>query len=149
MIIYDLKCSTGHEFEGWFANPEDYQRQRDEHMLACPMCGDEAVKKMPTASKINTSPAKMPASELMDVTETMQQPDVAREFLGKLHEYVDQNYDDVGAHFPEEARKIHYGETKGRNIRGLATADEVQQLHEEGVSAITLLPRSPDKKKLN
>jgi hypothetical protein len=148
MIIYDLKCSIGHEFEGWFANPEDYQRQRDEHMLACPMCGDEAVKKIPTASKISTSPAKIPAGELMDATETIQ-PDVAREFLGKLHEYVDQHYDDVGAHFPEEARKIHYGEIKGRNIRGLATADEVQQLREEGVTAIALPLKPLDKKKLN
>ncbi|HEX19533.1 MAG TPA: DUF1178 family protein [Acidiferrobacteraceae bacterium] len=148
MIIYDLKCSIGHKFEGWFSNPEDYQHQLDEHMLVCPMCGDEAVKKLPTASKISSSPAKIPSSELMDIKEAIQ-PDVAREFLGKLHEYVDQNYDDVGARFSEEARKIHYGEAEGRNIRGLATADEVQQLHEEGVTATTLPPKPIDKKKLN
>ena len=39
----------------------------------------------------------------------------------------------MGEKFPEEARKIHYGEADERGIYGEASVEEAQELIEEGV----------------
>jgi hypothetical protein len=61
--------------------------------------------------------------------------------------YIRKHTEDVGAAFPEEARKIHYGETAVRNIRGQASAQDVAALSDEGidVTPIPNLPPLPDK----
>ena len=51
--------------------------------------------------------------------------------------------EDVGARFPEEARKIHYREVEQRAIRGTASMDEARALVEEGVE-IMAMPRLPE-----
>ena len=143
MIIYDLICEHGHRFEGWFKAADDFARQERDHMLSCPVCGAQNVSKLPTASRINTRSQhdQRPLSRLAtEAGETL---------LEKFHRYVDDNYDDVGSRFPEEARKIHYGETEARNIHGTASLDEINSLHEEGISATPLPVRPAQKEKLN
>ena len=53
--------------------------------------------------------------------------------MAKLREQVEKNCDYVGEKFPEEARKIHYGETEKRNIYGEASQEEAEALVEEGI----------------
>ena len=53
-------------------------------------------------------------------------------------QHIMANTDDVGPRFAEEARRMHYGETDERPIRGQATADEAQALHEEGIEVVSL-----------
>ena len=69
--------------------------------------------------------------------------------MAKIHQYIDDNYDNVGSQFPEEARRIHYGETEARNIHGTASLDEIRSLHEEGISATPVPVRPVQKEKLN
>jgi len=45
--------------------------------------------------------------------------------------------------FPDEARKMHYGEIEHRPIYGEASSDEARALIEEGVE-VTPLPVLPD-----
>jgi hypothetical protein len=53
------------------------------------------------------------------------------------------NTEDVGAQFADEARKMHYGETKERGIRGQATREEAASLLEEGIEVMNLpMPES-------
>lgn len=143
MIIYDLKCNTGHQFEGWFGNPDDFKQQAAKQLIACPVCDSIEVEKLPTASHVNTLP-------VADKTLEPNQGDlVNREQLKSLHKYIEENFDNVGTEFAEEARRIHYGETEARNIHGEATQQEAQELSEEGIDAFPIPAIQIDKDKLN
>ncbi len=148
MIIYDLRCQEGHQFEGWFKQQNNYIEQKTAGLLVCPICGSSNVHKLPTASRIRTGmPAKGPSR-----SQEKTSPKLATDkesFLQKFHEYIANNFDDVGQAFPEEARKIHYGETEKRNIRGTATSSEVEELQQEGVGITPLPPDPAEKNKLN
>ena len=148
MIKYSLKCVRGHGFEGWFRSSADFDVQAEDKLLSCPACGSADVKKAIMAPAVSTSKAVgRAASEksLRDMRAAMN------EAAGKARAYVEKNFDYVGGKFPEEARRIHYGEKEARAIYGEATGEEAKELVDEGVS-IAPLPGSstePAKKKLN
>lgn len=143
MVVYDLICEAGHGFEGWFDKPGDVAEQQSRGLLNCPVCGSHAVNKKPTASHVVTRSAVPSRPD-----DQIHEQEVGQ-ILKKLHEFVDSNFDDVGSNFAEEARKMHYGETEARDIRGTATAEEARDLKEEGIAATPLPPRPLDKSKLN
>ncbi len=145
MIVYNLSCEAGHKFEGWFQRADDYARQKAEGSLSCPVCGSSRVEKRPTASHINTRSSLSDRQSAMAATP----PKAAAAAIQKLYRYIDQHYTDVGAAFPEEARKMHYRECEEHNIRGTATPDEVGALYEEGIEVFSLPPKPVDKEKLN
>lgn len=139
MIIYDLVCTDGHRFEGWFSQPGDFRTQQDQGLLNCPQCGSREISKLPTASRIRTQ-RRQKAREEETETATV---------LEKLQSTIDERFEDVGDRFPEEARRIHYGETEPRDIRGTATADEARELLDEGVAVVAVPDHVSSKKKLN
>ncbi len=136
MIIYDLVCAQGHSFEGWFDGADDYEKQHRKGILTCPVCGLVEVHKVPSASHLSL---KHPAATT----------DEQGRMLKRMHEYVERNYENVGAKFVEEARKMHYGEREQRNICGAATWSEFKELREEGIEALPLPARPVAKGKLN
>ncbi len=142
MIVYDLRCARDHKFEGWFKTAEDFQAQNTGGLLCCPACGTSEVVKLPTASRINRHPSSQGTSG--DQRHAAEQA-----LLAKIHGHVDTNYIDVGNQFPEQARRIHYGEVEPAAIRGTATMAEAKELYDEGVNVITLPPAPVDKEKLN
>ena len=139
MIRYELTCDKAHEFEGWFSSSADFDRQVESGFLTCPSCGSAKVSKLLMAPAVSTARKKEARQTLaMDVAQ--------KEAIRKVREAVaaiKANADDVGARFPEEARKIHYGEADARGIIGQATPDEAQALIEEGIE-IAVLPNLPD-----
>lgn len=147
MIVYDLHCVGGHEFEGWFSDAEDYEEQQAQGILSCPVCNSADVQKVPTASHIQTQlPTPSTANLSAEAAEKHLSPVTLRE---KLQRYLTENFTDVGTAFPEEARKIHYGEAEARNIRGTASNEEFNGLREEGVEVHRLPAALLDKEKLN
>jgi hypothetical protein len=136
MIKYQLRCETRHEFEAWFRNSADFDTQAAGGLLECPHCGSAAVEKAIMAPSISTS-AGSRGERLSDMRQTMA------EAVRRARDYVEKHFDHVGDRFPEEARKIHYGETDPRPIYGEATPKEAKELVEEGVS-IAPLPALPD-----
>lgn len=139
MVIYDLVCEHQHRFEGWFRNQEDYTSQQDRKLLSCPHCESRSVQRVPSATWVSNA-EQAPAPET---------PTDPRTVLRQLHQYVEQHFADVGRDFCAEARRIHDGETRQRNIRGRATAEEIERLRESGITVIPLPPKPVDKKKLN
>ena len=124
MIAYDLQCSGGHIFEGWFEDSHVFEEQLKDALVACPVCGSNDVLKIPSAFAIKSA---QPPSETPPSREAVEK-------LGRrLAEFVDKNFEDVGCDFAREALKIHYGAGEPRNIRGISTADEEKTLREEGV----------------
>ncbi len=123
MIVFDLICGDGHRFETWFRDGDAYEAQAAAGEIVCPACGDTAVAKAPMAPNLARGAAPR---------ETGGPAQVMRS-LRALREHVEKSFDNVGERFPEEARKIHYGEVEKRNIYGQASADEASELREEGV----------------
>ena len=139
MIRYSLRCDNAHEFEGWFSESADFDRQVASGFLTCPVCNSGAISKLLMAPSVSTARKK-------EELQTLAMDTARKEALIKLKEAVDAikaNAEDVGTKFPEEARKIHYGEADARGIIGKATPDEAQALVDEGIE-IAAIPVLPD-----
>ncbi len=136
MIRYSLLCDSAHKFEGWFRSSADFDRQAEEGLLECPVCGSEEVRKAIMAPAVARSSAA-PLSEILPERRAAMAAAVAR-----ARDYVEKNFENVGNRFPEEARRIHYGEAEERGVYGRAKPKEVRELVEEGI-AIAPLPAAP------
>ena len=143
MKVLNLQCSHGHAFEGWFASHDDYASQRERGLVSCPVCNDAEVTKMPSAPRLNLghdAPAAAPvpaeAAAVQDVAQMT--PQHLQAAWMKMVRHVMAHTEDVGAQFAEEARKIHYGETENRNIRGQASREETEALLDEGIDILPL-----------
>jgi hypothetical protein len=137
VIKYRLQCTHGHEFEGWFASSASYDAQVAAGQLTCPECNSREVGKSimaPNVAVRTRSDAAVPDDEA---------PARYRNLVREVARVLTAASEDVGARFPEEARKIHYREVQQRAIRGTASLDEARELVEEGVE-IMALPRMPE-----
>jgi len=134
MILYDLRCKDGHEFEAWFRDSATYDKQRKAGAVLCPVCGGKKVEKAMMAPALakggrGEAPAPVaaePSPEAVKMAEAMR-------VLRQLRQQVESNCDYVGPRFAEEARKIHYREADPRGIYGEATKEESEALKEEGI----------------
>jgi hypothetical protein len=160
VINYSLACDQGHSFESWFQNSAAYDKQAKRGLVACPLCGSVKVEKAIMAPRLarrdkSTSiavreeaapaPAEAATPDTSAVAMMSPQEHEFRKKLKELREHLTANADNVGKKFPEEARKMHYGETKHRSIYGEASAEDAKELHEEGI-AFHPLPVLPDER---
>lgn len=142
MKVLDLRCGEQHVFEGWFASEDDFVAQNERAEVACPLCGDTAVIRLPSAPRINVGrhpepaqtptspPSAPPSAESMAMT-------LQSQWLRAVG-HVMSTTEDVGERFPEEARKIHYGEVEERGIRGRASQEDAQALRDEGIEVMAI-----------
>ena len=152
MIRYALRCERGHDFESWFQSSSAYDSQRKRGLVTCPACDSAKVEKAIMApqisrkakSKTAEAPVAAPAAETTPTQLVMSPQERALVTkLRELRDHVVKNADNVGKKFPEEARKMHYGESESRAIYGEATSEEAKSLVEEGVE-VAPLPILPD-----
>jgi hypothetical protein len=165
MIRYTLNCEHGHAFESWFQNSAAYDKQAKRALVTCPVCGSAKVEKAIMAPRLSRAEAAepgeappippsippalpapvvpSPAPGKTPVAIMSPQERELRKKLKELREHVTKNADYVGHRFPEQARKIHYGEIEHRSIYGEASPDEAKALHEEGIE-FHPLPILPD-----
>lgn len=142
MIKYGLICDHHHEFEGWFSESADFERQKESGFLVCPVCSSAEISKVLMAPAVSTARGKA----ARDAQHALAIGEAQKQALAQLKEAVATiraNSEDVGERFPEEARKIHYGETDQRGIIGQASATDVKALIDEGIQ-IAPLPMLPD-----
>jgi hypothetical protein len=138
MIRFALTCNKGHGFEAWFGSGSDYDVQVEAGAVVCPACGSVEVSKAPMAPSVRRAkaePAEMPARS------GRRQ---AYALLKDLRAHLKANAEHVGSAFPEEARKMHYGEAEARSIYGEASRQEAEALREEGIPAFPLPPLPED-----
>ncbi|WP_423193078.1 DUF1178 family protein [Cupriavidus sp. H18C2] len=144
MKVLDLRCAQDHRFEGWFASAEDAQSQMSRNLVQCPVCGDHAVSRLPSAPRLNLSgatarPAPMQARAEPGNAEAQQLMQALQARYLKAVRQVLAQTEDVGERFVEEARRMHYEEAPERGIRGSATPEDVQALAEEGIDTFPLI----------
>lgn len=140
MIVYQLHCSNGHEFEAWFRDSKTYDHQAKHGDVDCPHCGDTSVSKSIMAPNISPSRSKTKAPTGQGEAE-VRAHEVAEQILEAvtvIRNHVEENCENVGSEFAEEARRIHYGEAEQRGIVGTATEEEASELDEEGVEFFRL-----------
>lgn len=159
MLVLNLACAAGHRFEGWFGSSADYETQQQGKLLTCPVCGHDQVQRLPSAPRLNVSHlresrpvaeadgAALPAT---GVAPTNPAPASTERLHQQLQALAQQavaqvlaQTEDVGQRFAEEARRIHYGETQARGIRGQTSLKEAHALQEEGIElhALPLLDK--------
>jgi hypothetical protein len=155
MIRYNLRCAKGHAFESWFQSSSAYETQEKRKLVSCPVCGSTRVERAIMAPQIVSGkgrqatapePAAAPAPETPAPTPTpllMAQERELRAKLKELRDHIVKNADNVGERFPNEARKMHYGDIEHRPIYGEASPGEAKALIEEGVEVMPL-PALPD-----
>lgn len=146
MKVLNLRCSNGHGFEGWFASDDEFMEQNGDGLLQCPLCADSVITRMPSAPRLNLSGAREPEQAAVVVTPGADVPAADLQALWmKAVRHVLANTEDVGERFAEEARRIHYGESAQRGIRGQVDAQQRDELIEEGIEIIALpIPRALD-----
>lgn len=160
MKVLNLQCHHGHGFEGWFASIDDFLAQNGAQQIACPLCSDTVIKRLPSAPRLNLG-AKAQASASAELNQPNgvrestttapvphhppmpadMPPAVAASLQARWLQavrHVMANTDDVGSQFAEEARRIHYGEAQARGIRGQATREERDALLDEGIDVASI-----------
>jgi hypothetical protein len=134
MKVLNLRCANGHGFEGWFSSDDEFMAQNGDGLIECPLCADRIISRMPSAPRLNLSgqrePDAAPPGKKPPLPLQAQWIEAVRELL--------ENTDDVGERFPEEARRIHYGEVEARGIRGQASEAERRALLDEGIEIMAL-----------
>lgn len=147
MIRYALGCEAGHTFESWFNNSAAFDRQAARGLIACPLCGSTKVEKaiMAPALSGGRDPAPVAEPEKTPVAIVSKEEVEVRKKLKELRDHIVKNADYVGEKFPEEARRMHYGEIEHRSIYGEASPDAARSLADEGIE-FHPLPRLPDER---
>jgi hypothetical protein len=150
MIRYTLSCDRGHSFDSWFQNSAAYDKQAKRGLVTCPSCGSTKVEKALMTPQVAAGRKRArktaPPAAASDPSPVAMMSPKEQEFRTKLKELRDHltdNADNVGAKFPDEARKMHYGEIEHRSIYGEASPDQAKELAEEGIE-FHPLPVLPD-----
>ena len=148
MKVFDLGCTQGHVFEGWFASEADFAQQRERGLITCPLCGDASIDKRLSAPRLNLKGGLPPSdsasgspSDTQVASAGPDAPEIAALQAAYMHmvRHVVANTEDVGQRFVSEARAMHAGDLPQRPIRGQASAEEAQALVEEGVELARLV----------
>src|ERR1700712_5175587 len=153
MIRYNLRCEKGHSFESWFQSSTAYESQEKRKLVSCPACGSVKVERAIMAPQIvskkrgdSAAPSPAAPTDVAAPASTplmMAQERELRAKLKELRDHIVKNADNVGERFPNEARKMHYGDIEHRPIYGEASPDEARSLIDEGVE-VSPLPVLPD-----
>ena len=139
MIAFDLECSMGHSFEGWFHNTESFEEQKAKKLVSCPYCNDTKVKRI-------LSPVALKTASRKDDDKEVKPIDYQR-LAKEIVDYINKNFEDVGSDFAKEALKMHYAVTEKRNIKGSATEEEEKILEDEGIEFLKVpSPKADDEK---
>lgn len=144
--VFDLQCEHGHVFEGWFRSDENYEEQKAQGVLSCPICSSTEITKQLSAPRLNVSHLKRersaasttdPNKRAVAAPSEQEIAQLQAQFLQQLRMAV-KGADDVGEQFANEARRIRDGEAEERSIRGVASTEELRELHEEGIDVMPI-----------
>lgn len=141
MKVLNLRCAHDHRFEGWFNSVEDFHSQGERGLVACPLCDDKTIARLPSAPRLNVSTLRGDAAAPPGEAEVARARAQGR-WLRAVRDMIDRT-EDVGDRFPEEARRIHYGESAERGIRGRATPADAEALRDEGIEVVAVPVPAP------
>ena len=129
MIKYNLKCKNKHEFESWFSDSKEFEKLIKKKLIECLFCKTKSVKKSIMSPRIShKKKINFPDKEIKRM----------KKHLSKLRKFVEKNFEYVGENFPREVRKVYYDKKRNKNIYGITTLKEAQELKEEGIDLASI-----------
>ena len=143
MIRYDLICSKGHEFDGWFSDSAAFDIQAKRGLISCTHCGVSKIEKQIMAPGIPTKGNRKSDTQAMSAGPIDPRAAAMVQVMRDYRKHVTENSENVGKKFADEARKIHFKEVNERSIYGEATADDAKALIEDGID-VHPIPRLPE-----
>ena len=135
MIVYELACTCGSIFEGWFQDRDEFLNQREAGLISCPDCGGNEIHKILSPVSVRTSHPSPSAAVGKDEDSNVSAAEVATA-LRIIRRYVEKHFEDVGTKLAEKSLKIHYGIEEPRNIRGVVSPEEEKILEQEGIELL-------------
>jgi hypothetical protein len=138
MKVFDLICSDGHRFEGWFGSAEQFAEQCEAQAVCCPLCDSSDVHREPSAPRLNLG-SDAPVETAANPKGALSEQSIVASVIDRLRRAIAET-ENVGPRFAEEARRIHYEEVPPRAIRGTASAREQRELDDEGIETMTIPP---------
>ena len=130
MIKYNLICRCGETFESWFSSSNEYDVLRKKKLINCIYCNNTSIKKSVMAPNLFSKSNKI-------ITKTKLEKKIKKELLN-FRRYIEKNCKNVGNNFSQEARRIHYDKKTSKGIYGKASAEETNELIEEGIDVATI-----------
>ena len=130
MIKYNLICRCGETFESWFSSSNEYDVLRKKKLINCIYCNNTSIKKSVMAPNLFSKSNKV-------ITKTKLEKKIKKELLN-FRRYIEKNCKNVGNNFSQEARRIHYDKKMSKGIYGKASAEETNELIEEGIDVATI-----------
>ena len=153
MKVWNLACAHGHGFEGWFRSQDDYERQQQDGLLTCPVCGDLRVEKRPSAPRISTAatgpvavgdtPLRHEVAGVRDAASGQEVMQALKQAWREVQHRIAASTEDVGPGFAKVVRDMHRGVEPERAVRGQASGDEVASLRDEAIE-VAAMPWLPD-----
>lgn len=137
MKVLDLCCANEHRFEGWFASENDYRAQHESGRVECPLCGDTAIRRLPSAPRLNMARGVAPEAAATPLP-VATPPATPQALWLRAVRHVLANTEDVGTRFVDEARRMHRGEVDERAIRGQASREDAEALRDEGIEVLAI-----------
>ena len=132
MIKYNLKCKNKHEFESWFLDSKEFEKLKSKKIIACTFCGTRSIQKSIMSPNVLNKEQKEKNKKISKNYKKI------RNDLLKMRNFVEKNFEYVGENFPREVRNVYYDKRKNKNIYGKATAEETEELKEEGIELTTI-----------
>ncbi len=153
MIAFDLRCSAGHIFEGWFRSSADFDTQAGRGLIACPTCGDHGIIKAVMAphvgrkgNQIAVPPPSPPVASATPAADpVMTGPALPAPLMAMAAALATAQAEAlprstwVGDRFAARARAMHEGVEEQALIHGQATRAEAESLLDDGIAVLPLL----------
>ncbi len=150
MIKYKLKCksefcSQEQEFDGWFRNIDAYEKQKDQGLINCPICGSHKVVKSLTTPSFKRNKNLYPHDEndkdslALKVNKNISAKEQFKNIptiLRTIKKEIQKNSTFVGNDFVSKVRSMKEGKIKEESIYGHGTNKEIQELQDEGIDVI-------------
>ena len=133
MIKYNLKCKNEHEFESWFSNSTEFDKLNKKRLLECIFCSSKNIKKSIMAPMISGKKSKDNSASFLD----KKVPNKKNELL-KIRDYIEKNFEFVGANLSQKVREIYYDRGSKKSIYGTATKEEREELADEGIDLLSV-----------
>jgi len=133
MIKYNLKCHNDHEFESWFSNSTEFEKLNKKGFLECIFCSSKKIDKSIMAPSILNSKEK--DNQIKIINRDFKDE---KNKLLKLRKYIEKNFDYVGKDFCKKVREVYYDKKSKKAIYGTTTAEERDELVEEGIDLLSI-----------
>ena len=133
MIKYILKCKNKHEFESWFADSKEFDRLKSKNLIECIFCQTKKIEKSIMAPSAANSKLHNNQKQISNIKMKNFKKD-----LLKLRKFVEKNFEYVEQNFANKVREVYYDKNNKKNIYGIATQDEKEELKEEGIDLVNI-----------